>query len=99
MLGAVSAEQVQQMFCAHGAKHAFGRLGWICDVASCVRAFPNLRWTEVLAASERAGTMRELLLGLKLAADLFGVRLPPTLPSDHAVAKLVRFVRNPARSA
>jgi hypothetical protein len=81
------------LLCAHGAKHAFGRIGWICDIASCLVAFPNLRWPEVLAASARAGTMRELLLGSKLAEDLLGIRLPPTLPRDPEVDKLVSSVR------
>ena len=53
------------LLCAHGAKHAFGRIGWICDIASCLVAFPNLRWPEVLAASARAGTMRELSVGVE----------------------------------
>jgi Uncharacterised nucleotidyltransferase len=86
-------EHLLLLLCAHGAKHAFGRLGWICDIASCVIAFPNLRWPELLAASARAGTMRELLLGLKLADDLLGVPLPPMLPGDPAVDRLVSFVR------
>jgi putative nucleotidyltransferase-like protein len=87
-------EHLIHLLCAHGAKHAFERLGWICDVASCLKAFPDLRWAEVLAASTRAGTMRELLLGLKLAEDLFGIPLPAILPSDPAVEKLVRIVKN-----
>ncbi len=87
-------EHLLLLLCAHGSKHAFERLGWICDVASCAIAFPNLRWPEVIAASTRAGTMRELLLGLKLSEDLFGVALPLTLPADTAVDELVRQVRN-----
>jgi len=87
-------EHLLLLLCAHGAKHAFGRLGWICDIASCLIAFPNLQWPEVLAASARAGTMRELLLGLKLADDLLGVPLPPALPGDPVVDKLVSFVRS-----
>ncbi|MGA9723411.1 MAG: nucleotidyltransferase family protein [Candidatus Binatus sp.] len=87
-------EHLLLLLCAHGAKHAFARLGWICDIASCLIAFPNLRWPDVLAASARAGTMRELLLGLKLAEDLLGIPLPPALPGDPAVDKLVSFVRS-----
>ena len=87
-------EHLLNLLCAHGAKHAFARVGWICDIASCLIAFPNLRWPEVLAASARAGTMRQLLLGLKIAEDLLGVALPATLPEDPAVEKLVTLVRN-----
>jgi hypothetical protein len=87
-------EHLIHLLCAHGAKHGFERLGWICDVASCLVAFPNLHWHQVLAASTRAGTMRELLLGLKIAEDLLGVPLPATLPYDPAVEKLVKIVKN-----
>ena len=62
------------LLCAHGAKHGFERLGWICDVASCVVAFPNLRWPEVLAASADAAVphipgMKELLAASKKPVD------------------------------
>jgi hypothetical protein len=87
-------EHLLPLLCAHGAKHAFARVGWICDIASCLIAFPNLRWPDVLAASTRAGTMRQLLQGLRIAEDLLGVPLPATLPEDPAVEKLVTFVRN-----
>lgn len=86
-------EHLLQLLCGHAAKHAFARVGWICDIASCLIAFPNLRWPDVLAASARAGTMRQLLQGLKIAEDLLGVPLPAALPEDPAVEKLVSFVR------
>jgi hypothetical protein len=81
------------LLCAHGAKHAFERLGWICDIASCLKTFPNLRWAEVLDASARAGTTRELLLGLRVAEDLLGVPSPLSLPEDPVAGKLVPLVR------
>jgi hypothetical protein len=87
-------EHLLHLLCAHGAKHAFARVGWICDIASCLIAFPNMRWPDVLAAATRAGTLRQLLQGLKIAEDLLGVPLPTTLPEDPAVAKLVTFVRD-----
>jgi hypothetical protein len=86
-------EDLLLLLCAHGAKHGFERVGWICDIASCLKAFPNLRWPEVMAASARAGTTRELLMGLKIAEDLLGVPLPPSLPEDPVVGKLVTLVR------
>ena len=86
-------EHLILLLCVHGAKHAFERLGWICDIASCLVAFPNLRWPDVLAASTRAGTMRQLLQGLRIAEDLLGVSIPASLPEDPAVEKLVLLVR------
>jgi hypothetical protein len=93
-ISGLSPEHLILLLCVHGAKHAFERLGWICDIASCLVAFPDLRWPDVLAASSRSGTMRELLLGLKIADDLLGVSLPTLLPEDPAVQKLVLFVRD-----
>jgi hypothetical protein len=92
-------EHLMQLLCAHGAKHAFERVGWICDIASCLIAFPNMRWLDVLAGSARAGTMRELLLGLNVAHELLGVPLPTGLPEDLAVEKLVLFVRERVMTA
>jgi hypothetical protein len=86
-------EHLLLLLCAHGAKHGFERLGWICDIASCLARFPTLRWPDVLAASARAGTTRELLLGLKVAQDLLGIPMPSSLPQDPIVGKLVPSVR------
>jgi hypothetical protein len=89
----MSPEHVLLLLCAHGSKHAFERLGWICDIARCIIAFPRLRWPAVLAASARAGTTRQLLLGLRVAADLLSAPLPSMLPIDPAVEPLARRVR------
>ena len=95
----LSPEHLMLLLCAHGAKHGFERLGWICDIASCLAAFPNLRWSDVTTASSRAGTTRELLLGLKVAEDLLGVPMPSSLPRDPIVGKLVPLVRKRILSA
>ena len=95
----LSPEHLMLLLCAHGAKHGFERLGWICDIASCLTAFPNLRWSDVLIASSRAGTTRELLLGLKVAEDLLGVPMPSSLPRDPMLGKLVPLVRKRILSA
>ncbi len=88
----LAPENLLLLLCAHGAKHGFERLGWICDNALCLARFPDLRWPEVLAASARAGTTRELLMGT-VAEDLLGVPLPSSLPRDPVAVELVPLVR------
>jgi Uncharacterised nucleotidyltransferase len=89
----LSANHLMLFLCAHGTKHAFERLGWVCDVACCLRAVPDLDWRALLATSARAGTTRQLLTGLRVAAGLLGASLPARLPEDPAVDGLVQIVR------
>jgi hypothetical protein len=89
----LSAEHLLLMLCTHGAKHAFERLGWVCDIACCLSAMPDLDGPRLLAISARAGTTRQLLTGVRVAADLLGAPLSWTLPDDPAVEPLVRLVR------
>jgi hypothetical protein len=65
--------------CVHGAKHVWGRLSWIVDVAELIAARPTLDWTALLARADQAGHARELLLGCLLARDLLGAALPEAL--------------------
>jgi hypothetical protein len=65
--------------CVHGAKHVWGRLSWIVDVAELIAARPALDWAAVLARADDAGHARELLLGCLLARDLLGSALPEAL--------------------
>jgi hypothetical protein len=72
----LSADDLLLMLCAHGAKHGWSQLNWICDVAETVCASPEINWQVVL---ERAGKLRSermLLLGLRLANILLGTTLP-----------------------
>jgi hypothetical protein len=65
--------------CVHGAKHVWGRLSWIVDVAEVIAARPALDWTALLVRADEADHARELLLGCLLARDLLGAALPETL--------------------
>ncbi|HKM99172.1 MAG TPA: nucleotidyltransferase family protein [Candidatus Binataceae bacterium] len=84
-------EHLLLFLCAHGSKHAFERLAWICDIARCLQTC-DFEWQAVLSLAARSGTTRQLLLGTRLAAGMMGVRLPADLPEDPAVEPLVRFV-------
>ncbi|WP_373540732.1 nucleotidyltransferase family protein [Chamaesiphon sp.] len=65
--------------CAHGAKHNWWRLYWICDLAELLRTHPDLDWDNIHRLSGRFGTTRMLLLGLYLAQQLLGTVLPTSI--------------------
>ena len=85
----LSAEHTLLLLCSHGAKHAFERLGWVCDVARFMMISPNLDWPAILNQARITHTSRQLLLATHLAADLLGAPLPVGLPDDPAVSSLV----------
>jgi hypothetical protein len=72
----LAPEDLLLILCVHGAKHHWSRLGWICDVAAVLQAAPQLDWARCLAQARQLGGTRMLALGLRLAHDLLGARLP-----------------------
>ncbi len=62
--------------CAHGAKHSWGRLKWIRDIAELVSLHPAEAWESTLQYARELRLERVLLLGLLLASDLLGAALP-----------------------
>ena len=62
--------------CAHGAKHLWARLGWLCDLARLIQMEQGIDWSEVFDQTRRSHTTRMILLGLLLADNLLGVELP-----------------------
>jgi hypothetical protein len=65
--------------CAHGYKHVFCCLKWICDIAELARSRPDLdyRWVETEAA--RLDCLRAVSIGSLLAADLLQAPIPEWL--------------------
>ena len=84
------------VLCIHGAKHAWERLAWICDVAELVRRTPEMDWTALVAEAEKLKAGRVVGLGLLLADELLDALLPPhvtgPLRSDGAMAPLIARV-------
>lgn len=69
------------VLCIHGAKHHWCRLGWICDVALLLNAYPDIDWPAILQTARQIKSERMLLLGLRLAVDLMAAPLPADLLS------------------
>lgn len=61
--------------CAHGGKHGWERLAWICDLARVLQIEDGADWELVLAEARRTHTRRMLATGLMLARDLLGREL------------------------
>jgi len=91
------AEHLLLVLCAHGAKHCWERLGWICDVAELLRRTPGLDLCGVLDQARALGVERIVLLGLRLAAELLDAPLPDRVArrvrDDRTVSALAAHVR------
>jgi hypothetical protein len=85
---ALGAEDLLLLLCAHGAKHLWQRLMWVCDVAELLRSCPGLCWEDVLERARRLRAERMLLLGLTLARRLLGAPWPADQDMDPAVRRL-----------
>ncbi len=73
--------------CAHGTKHLWERLGWICDVAQLLRRARGVDLDAVLQQARALGAERMVLLGLRLAADLLDAPLADGVRSRLAAER------------
>jgi hypothetical protein len=87
---ALSTEDLLLVVCAHGAKHVWACLGWICDVAELLRSHPAMDWKRVMKLAGKLRSKRMLLLGLYLSSRLLGAILPEGLRQaahEHCIAR------------
>ena len=93
----LSLEDELVLICIHGAKHFWERLMWIADVAALISR-QALDWDRALAVAREVDAERMLHLGLRLASDVLGARLPVQLQasvqSDRVVAKLAAHIES-----
>src|SRR4030095_13236234 len=76
---------------AHGAKHVWSRLGWVCDIARLLRVFESdISWPRVLDRADALGARRLIALSLLLAVDVLG---------GPATESMVAWARNDAQAA
>lgn len=92
----LKAEDLLLILCQHGSKHSWSRLLWICDVATLIHKHPSINWGYVIDTSTNLGARRMLFLGLFLAQNLLGARLPDLITeqikADRKVEKLSQRV-------
>ncbi len=74
-------EDMLLILAAHGAKHFWYSLGWICDLAELMHARPALDWQGMLSAASDAGGKRMFSLGVFLARELLAAPVPSEVMS------------------
>jgi hypothetical protein len=93
---ALAPEDLLLFLCAHGSRHLWFRLQWVCDVAQLLQRAPQLDWDSLFDRARQAGGLRMVSFGLLLARDLLGAPLPPEieprLRRDRTIMRLVRQV-------
>ena len=77
---------------AHAAKHAWGRLRWICDLAELIRTNRDLDWDDILGCAREAGPIAErtLLTSVLLSDRLLNAGAPAELLAADNGYKAVR---------
>ena len=70
-----SASDLFLVLSAHAAKHVWGRLIWLCDIARMM-GLPGLDWDWIQLQSEDLGIKRILQVGMLLANRLLGAVTP-----------------------
>jgi hypothetical protein len=90
-------EELLLLLVVHGTKHGWSRLGWLCDVAELLRAFPEFAWQRVVDQACGRGGARMLWLSLHLAHQTLGATLPEDclrrIQADPIVPTLAAQVR------
>jgi hypothetical protein len=75
------------VLCVHAAKHVWGQLSWLCDLAQLAGS-ARIDWEAAWRRAHQLGLQRIVAVNLLLAHDLLGLPLPPPVQSrlkkDHA---------------
>src|ERR1039458_7827534 len=86
-----SSEDLLLVLSAHAAKHVWGRLVWLCDVAR-IMSLPTLDWTWIASQAKSLGIVRILRVTMFLANRLLSATIPPaaqaSLPEDPGAPAL-----------
>lgn len=83
---------------AHGAKHEWERLRWICDIAQIAESLDDAAAHNVIALARQAGGTRILALGIHLARDIFGEMRSPLLTYMATPATETQALRDDVRA-
>ena len=92
----LSNEDLLLVLAVHAAKHLWGRLIWLCDIAQIVN-LPDLNWDWIVDQSRELGIARILSITLQLTGVLLEVAPPPSvrgkLPDDRVSVALADEIR------
>jgi hypothetical protein len=86
-----SSEDLLLVLSAHAAKHVWGRLIWLCDIAR-IMSFARLDWTRIASQARALGIVRILRVTMLLAIRLLSATIPAaaqaSLPEDPGAPAL-----------
>ena len=89
-------EDLLLVLCIHGAKHSWSRLSLVADVAWLIARRPYVHWDSLFQRARMIGSLRMVLLGLRLAGSILEAPLPKSvlqnIESDQAVRILAAQV-------
>jgi hypothetical protein len=72
----LSPEHLLLYFCAHGAKHCWRNLCWLCDIACHIQSVPRMDWDECVRLAELTGCGLLLKHTLLLSEEVLELQLP-----------------------
>jgi hypothetical protein len=94
---ALAAEDLFVVLALHAAKHVWGRLIWLCDLAR-IGKLPTLNWKLIGDQARGLGVVRILRVTLLLKRKLLGSTFPASaaenLPEDSAAGTLAEEVES-----
>jgi len=92
---ALCAEDLFVVLALHAAKHVWGKLIWLCDLAR-IASMPALDWTRIGDQARELGITRILWVTLLLAQNLLDAPVPAAakenLPEDFGAAPLAHEI-------
>jgi hypothetical protein len=75
----LSREHLLLFLCAHGTKHCWMRLHWLCDLSCYIHRFPDLDWELCVRQAETMSCGSVLTHSLLLAQRVLGLALPQAI--------------------
>jgi len=92
-----SSEDLLLILAAHAAKHEWGRLVWLCDIAR-IMSLPTLNWSWIESQTTVLGIVRIVSVSMLLANRMLGAAIPPaaqaSIPEDSATLALVDEIQS-----
>ncbi len=92
-----SAQDMFLFLAAHGAKHNWSSLKWVCDLAEFLRSNPEFDWTQLFKRAEALGAGRTCRLGIYLAAELLEAEVPASVASQVRADRQVTYLAEDVR--
>jgi Uncharacterised nucleotidyltransferase len=90
-------EDLLLVLSAHAAKHVWGRLVWLCDIAR-IMTVPTLDWSWIASQARELGIVRIVRVTMLLANHLLDAAIPAaaqeSLPEDPASLSVVNDLVN-----